>query len=92
MIAEPRDVYNLHCCFGFRRLGAVNLEMKLTSATVVVCSLRVNISTYLCINMPALDLKKWHEKLDRKLLLPAMFNQLLVVMSVIIFSVTIDQI
>ena len=42
--------------------------------------------------MPALDLKKWHEKLDRKLLLPAMFNQLLVVMSVIIFSVTIDQI
>ena len=25
MIAESTDVYNLHCCFGFGRLGAVNL-------------------------------------------------------------------
>ena len=51
--------------------------MKLTSATVVIGSLRVNISTHLCINTPALHdllnkrLKTWPEKLDRGLLLPA---------------------
>ena len=50
-------------------------KMKLTSATAVVCSLRVNISTYLNVYQYACaGLKTWREKLDRKLLLPAILT------------------
>ena len=45
--------------------------MKLTSATVVVCSLKVNIINILVYHYACAGLKTWREKLDRKLLLPA---------------------
>ena len=45
-------------------------KMKLTSATVVVCSFRVNIiSNILVYQYACAGLKRWCEKLDRKLLL-----------------------